>query len=530
MKHRHTFYSYATPIILAIFSLIFTSWLRTEAYLMVFLVLSGILYTFILKGDKVYKYLKDLTVGAFIYSLILGIIFARTQFEANWKFIYDPGFYALLLIPFFIFLLSGGLGIVFKGLYSLYTKIIDRIIIFIAPTILIGLSFFVKNNHLSIKVIIYNYLIFLALSTFVFFIIQLLNKYVKKLKLNPTPIIFIFTLIVGAILLMSPGLKRSYIKNEIYKASYCKVDSDCQALEPKCPFGCAIYVNKENADRISELLKSYDSNCVYSCIETRPSCENNRCQYVTKDQTKLNIKSFIFSNNDPDIIIKELQKNINDSSDIKFIDKTQATENKWLFDSQWWISDDGWNILDKNASSIASANSLSENQYGYSDIPSSKAQELTKELSAIFLDNSFVLNENNTSDLENEKDFYDFITAFQKNETRCTLTLNKDNGLYIITCSDNFQKAYNEQIPYLKGLDIRNMVAVRINRIGDYAKVDFGLRRTGHFKIIKIDGNKMEEIFGGQEYPSCELMDKYKIPKEIYENCYLDKDGYNIRF
>jgi len=302
---------------LAILSSIIAYWiLGIEWYIMIFPALSGIFFSFIIKGDKAYKYLKALAIGSIIYSVILGIAIATIQLKISWTFIYQPGFYGMLLIPIFIFWLGGGLGIVFKGFYSLYKKFIDKIILFVSPAILVGLSFFVRNiaikgtimrryygwprpfleyqikdaidglfinkwtNNFFVKNTIYNYLIILALFTFVFFIIQLLNKYIKKLKLNPTPILFVITILASTILLISPGLKRIYVEREIDKANYCQVASDCQLLEPKCPFGCAIYVNKENAGKINGLLMNYDSTCIYSCISTTPTCENNKCRPV----------------------------------------------------------------------------------------------------------------------------------------------------------------------------------------------------------------------------------------------------------
>ena len=85
----------------------------------------------------------------------------------------------------------------------------------------------------------------------------------------------------------SPKAQERYIKNEITKANYCEVVSDCQMVaQSQCPFGCYIHVNKNEATRIGELLENYKNgeasrgySCMYSCIEFKGvGCVNNSCQ------------------------------------------------------------------------------------------------------------------------------------------------------------------------------------------------------------------------------------------------------------
>jgi len=240
------------------------------------------------------------------------------------------------------------------------------------------------------------------------------------------------------------------------------------------------------------------------------------------------VKSIVFADNKPDTIINSLKQTLNGSSlPIKFLDEDQITSRQWFPSSEWWISDDDWNIIDKNAVSIISSDAFTI-IHDSSDPLDSSVKKINRSLSKIFLDNGFALNIKNSSKSETDQKFYDYIIAFQKEETRCILMINKDNGQYVITCSDRFQEAYNEQIPYLKGLNIDNGVVYGIERIGNFATISVGLRRTGHFKIIKIDGEKMEEIFRGQEPPPCNLMTESGVPKEIYNNCFID--SYNLKY
>jgi|SRR3989344_4153911 len=100
-------------------------------------------------------------------------------------------------------------------------------------------------------------------------------------------IIIIFIILLASTCLawfsfFSPKAQERHIKKEIIKANYCEVASDCQMVaQSQCPFGCNIYVNKNETARVGELLESYESKCEYLCIEFKGvDCINNRCQLI----------------------------------------------------------------------------------------------------------------------------------------------------------------------------------------------------------------------------------------------------------
>ena len=94
-------------------------------------------------------------------------------------------------------------------------------------------------------------------------------------------IIFILFALIISVFLAFPKIKESSIKSEIEKANYCNVDSDCLDAGGKCPFGCWVYVNKNEVNRISELIDSYNSKCIYSCVSCPTAiCENNKCKEI----------------------------------------------------------------------------------------------------------------------------------------------------------------------------------------------------------------------------------------------------------
>ena len=93
--------------------------------------------------------------------------------------------------------------------------------------------------------------------------------------------IIILALLISTLIISGCAKTEDYIKNEIEKANHCNTKQDCIDAGGKCPFGCYVYVNKNEVDRISNLISSYRSNCIYSCILCQDvACENNMCEPV----------------------------------------------------------------------------------------------------------------------------------------------------------------------------------------------------------------------------------------------------------
>lgn len=69
------------------------------------------------------------------------------------------------------------------------------------------------------------------------------------------------------------------IREEINKANYCENDNDCAPVGGTCPFACAdTYVNKNEANRIQEMIDNLEGQCVHDCPNCNDvKCEQNRC-------------------------------------------------------------------------------------------------------------------------------------------------------------------------------------------------------------------------------------------------------------
>jgi hypothetical protein len=91
------------------------------------------------------------------------------------------------------------------------------------------------------------------------------------------PLLFIILIFLLSVFFSFPT--ESYIEKQIREANYCHIDSDCFYLEGKCPFGCHIYVNKKEASKIEKLLDSFQSGCIYGCVEkcSFVECDDGKC-------------------------------------------------------------------------------------------------------------------------------------------------------------------------------------------------------------------------------------------------------------
>ncbi|MCX6734870.1 MAG: hypothetical protein NTZ25_03065 [Candidatus Peregrinibacteria bacterium] len=210
-------------------------------------------------------------------------------------------------------------------------------------------------------------------------------------------------------------------------------------------------------------------------------------------------------------------------------------------DFVWWIASDNKNILVKDAfatSSSVPVTALEMNATQKADFEK-KFNSMAYVVDQSLTKNGFTKNALNSSDSLGDGKFYDYVAAYEKSPTVCTLSLNGDVGGnepnfsrdMVFSCSDQFQKYYDEQVPFLnafyktnKSLFTGEYAVTDIKKIGEFAVVNLGARRTGLYSIFKKVNGKYQSIFSGQEAPSCKLVTQYKIPKEITKTCWSD-DG-----
>lgn len=257
---------------------------------------------------------------------------------------------------------------------------------------------------------------------------------------------------------------------------------------------------------------------------------------------KKHVENLVFSNDSPHVIVQSIYTYLTDNGN---------QPSKPDKGSLWWVSDDKWNIIDSSAYSTTTYIKQPSNNHCMGPGPDyltpnqrkscSKLPEIIKlnqALTNIFLANGFKKSDLNSSKSLDDPSLYDYQIAFQKNETRCILITNAEGGsnehisdaAYTVSCSDNFLKFYQEQLPYLKALVAYNSgfkdAVVDLPPFaseGGIQNVGTHFRRTGQSAIIKKVGeNNYKVLFLTQEQPNkeqCAILRENDAPQSYLQTC-----------
>jgi hypothetical protein len=196
----------------------------------------------------------------------------------------------------------------------------------------------------------------------------------------------------------------------------------------------------------------------------------------------------------------------------------------------WWISSDDLNIINDDSSGIELYIFNCEGDFKSKSIFKEITQLIGPKIDEIMKQNGFQTNQRNSSESIEDSQFYDYIQAYENETVKCVFEANPDCGTYSketqvhytfsFGCTEAFDRNYQQQAPYLKDLGIDDAIIHVQKKIGDFVELDVNFRRSGHYTIAKLISGKWNEIFSGQDIPSCEIVEKYEIPKEIISDCY----------
>lgn len=206
---------------------------------------------------------------------------------------------------------------------------------------------------------------------------------------------------------------------------------------------------------------------------------------------------------------------------IKEKDNSQILETNQL--GIWWISSDGLNIINDDSSGVQI------NIFNCKADFKGLTQSISPQIDKIMKQKGFQVNlENSSKSIEDDR-FYDYVQAWENGEQKCVFTANPDcetsseetrmHYAFSLGCTEAFGENYQQQAPYLKDLGIKDAIIHIEKKIGDWAKLNVNFRRSGHYIIARLINNKWKEIYSGQAIPSCKIVAKYQIPKEIIPDC-----------
>jgi hypothetical protein len=195
----------------------------------------------------------------------------------------------------------------------------------------------------------------------------------------------------------------------------------------------------------------------------------------------------------------------------------------------WWISPDDLNIINQDEIGLEhrlTCKSPLSQKTPYFDA----IENLSSSIALIMKSQGFVINQKNSSQSLVDDQFYDYIQAFETSDLKCIFKVNPDCGrdhksptnyhTISFTCTDNFDWNYQEQSPYLKDLNIKNHTIYVSKKVDDFVLLSVSGRRAGHLLLAKRINGKWVEVSSGQEGPSCEAVDRFNVPKELYGECY----------
>lgn len=143
--------------------------------------------------------------------------------------------------------------------------------------------------------------------------------------------------------------------------------------------------------------------------------------------------------------------------------------------------------------------------------------------------------DNDDSDTGVKTDYKGYV----RGNIKCLVSVPTDDDIeepsalkVSISCINNdlFEKSYSEQFPILRDLFVQDnpkgfwmgaYMHDKIARKGDFLRI----RALGGYHVLKFEDGKYKWLFGGQDDQSCETVDEFKVPKEIYGNCFLETES-----
>ena len=276
-------------------------------------------------------------------------------------------------------------------------------------------------------------------------------------------------------------------------------------------------------------LLMFFATLVYCCFQNKKSLsDSGGIENIKYGDSSTSVKSPTSVFTEKYEFGADIEKSFNDVSNIY-----QGNVLSDIEASVWWVGDDGLNIMNDKETGLVYKNYDCNNFSSPDDTLFSKiVSTLSTDIKEIMESYDYVLNYKNSSKSLEDPHFYDYIQAYEKGTSKCVFKANPDcvafsetepfYNSFSFTCTESYDNNYTEQSQYLRDLNIKDAIISVSKKVDDYALINVNYRRAGHFVIAKLVDGKWVEIYSGQDYPRCDLMEENQVPEEIYGECISD--------
>ena len=205
----------------------------------------------------------------------------------------------------------------------------------------------------------------------------------------------------------------------------------------------------------------------------------------------------------------------------------------------WWITRDGYSIINDASPAIEAQFPGCESDLSDYSKWKANAVKMVEVIDAVMTNEGFTFDNTTNSSTSlsvstnfNDSKHYDYIKAYFRGETKAVLSISPDCGstsqadnpvMYYSASfgyTNDFQKNYDEQSPFLYDLDLKDVIVHVQKSDGDFRLLAVNYRRSGHATIVKRIDEKWTEVWSGQDLISCAVRDKQKIPHSMAPDCY----------
>ena len=205
----------------------------------------------------------------------------------------------------------------------------------------------------------------------------------------------------------------------------------------------------------------------------------------------------------------------------------------------WWVTRDGYSIINDSSPAVEAQFPGCVSDDSFYSMWTANAKKVVAAIDSVMVSEEFTFDNSNNSSKSltystsfNDSEHYDYIKAYFRGETKAVLSISPDCGSTLPTdnpemyysasfgYTNDYQKNYDEQSPFLYDLDLKNVIVHVTQSEGDFRSLAVNYRRSGHATIVKLVNGKWTELWSGQDLISCAIRDKFEIPISIAGDCY----------